>query len=69
MEEFKLTITMENPDEDNPKANMQTPTTTPPPPTYSSATSSDQQFSSTTKLKTNTPSPKMTEKQNNHQAS
>ena len=69
MDEFQLTITMEEPEELNPKQSIQTPASTPPPPTYSSATSPDKQFSSKSKIKTNTSSPKMTEKQNSHQAS
>ena len=44
--------------------------TTPPPPTYISATcSGEQDISPNSKRKTNSSSPKMVEKQNNHQAS
>ena len=44
--------------------------TSPPPPTYISATcSGEQDISPNSKRKTNSSSPKMVEKQNNHQAS
>ena len=61
-------ITMEELEKHDLKENLHA--TTPPPPTYISATcSGEQDISPSSKRKINSSSPKMVEKQNNHQAS
>jgi hypothetical protein len=52
-----------------PNENVHNNGSNPPPPTYISATCSEQDCSAKSKHKSSTSSPKMTEKQNNHQAS
>ena len=68
-EEYQVAITMEDPDEQNPNDNIQPSISTQLPTTCSSATYSDQPFSYKSSRNTKPSSPKMTEKQNNHQAS
>ena len=63
------TKNMEEMERQHVNENMHSSTSTPHPPTYISATYSEQEFSPESKLKSNTSSPKRTEKQNNHQAS
>ena len=60
---------MEDLDEQNPKNNIQTTTSTQLPTTCSSASYSEQPFSSKSSSNTKPSLAKMTEKQNNHQAS
>ena len=60
---------MEELEKHNPKENVHTASPNPAPPTQNSTTSSKQDISPESKHKACTSSPKMNEKQNNHQAS
>ena len=60
---------MEELEKHSPNENVHTSASNPPPPTYISATCSEQECSPKTKHNSSTSSPKVTDKQHNHQAS